>query len=442
VEYLQDLFDWLLAAIAWLFVWQPGAWIKNAVQLFVAVGSAVAILYKTAQWLRGERAATRKDIRSLKDEAATKGDIENLKAELRAELRSRDAPGRPMASDLSAGLEKDLDKAVETLLAAGRADALKDKTGEAAEAALDELIAQRQAARKRVSRDEAGLYRQKGALAFLHDTEKAMRAYAKATELDPDDAEGWNQLGQLQFRIGELNAASRSFERVLALGNQIEDRGWIAIATGNLGLVYQTRGDLDQAEVMHRKSLAIDDELGSKEGMAATYGNLGLVYNTRGDLDQAEAMYRKGLAIDEELGRKEGMAKQYGNLGIIYQTRGDLDQSEAMFGKSLALDEALGRKEGMAATYGNLGIIFRKRGDLDQAEAMFSRSLAIEEAIERKEGMANQYANLGLLYEQKGDTAQACAHWRKARELCVQIGIPAEIKKYDSWLRKANCLTT
>jgi tetratricopeptide (TPR) repeat protein len=354
VEYLQGLFDWLLAAIAWLFVWQPGAWIKNAVQLFVAVGGAVSILYKTVQWLRGERAATRKDIRSLKDEAATKGDIENLKAELRAELRSRDTPGRPMASDISAGLEKDLDKAVETLLAAGRADALKDKTGEAAEAALDELIAQRQAARERVSRDEAGLYRQKGALAFLHDTEKAVRAYAKATELDPDDPDGWNQLGELQVRIGELDTATCSFERVLALGNRIDDQGLIAVATGNLGVIYRTRGDIDRAETMFRKSLALDEALGHKEGMAATYGNLGLIYRMRGDLDQAEAMHRKSLAIEEALGRKEGMAADYGNLGTLFAQKGNMAQACVHWRKARDLFAQIGAKPQMEQAEGLL----------------------------------------------------------------------------------------
>jgi protein O-GlcNAc transferase len=329
------------------------------------------------------------------------------------------------------------------------------------------------------NRLSARYYRQIGALAFLHDTDKALHAYAKATELDPDDPDGSNQLGRLQFRIGEFDAAIASFERVLDLGTHAADQAVIAKATSNLGLIYKTRGDLDQAEAMHRKSLAINEQLGHKEGMADQYGNLGLVYQARGDFDQAEAMHRKSLAIEEQLGRKEGMAADYGNLGLVYQARGDLDQAEAMHRKSLAIEEQLGRKEGIAAQYGNLGLAYQERGDLDQAEVMHRKSLAIEEQLGRKEGMAiqygnlgliyatrgdldqaevmhrkslvlneqlgrkegmaNQYGNLGLIYETRGDMALACAHWRKARDLFAQIGAKPMVEKHETWLRDANC---
>ena len=328
-------------------------------------------------------------------------------------------------------------------------------------------------------RISARYYRQIGALAFLHDTDKAMRAYAKATELAPDYPAGWNQLGALQSRAGELDAAVYSCERVLALGNQVNDQGLIATATGNLGNIYQTRGDLDRAEAMHRKNLAINAALDHKEGMATAYGNLGNIYSTRGDLDQAEAMHRKKLAIDEALGGKEGMAVAYralgiiylkrgdfdqaeamhrksltiyealgdkegmaaacGNLGNIYLTRGDLDHAGAMYRKCLTISEALGSKMGMAAAYGNLGVMYETRGDLDQAKVMYRKSLAISEALGGKEGMAAAYSNLGLIHEQRGDMAQACLHWRKARDLYVQIGVNPMIEKLETWLRNANC---
>jgi tetratricopeptide (TPR) repeat protein len=350
------------------------------------------------------------------------------------------------------------------------------------EAKLAERATAHEAKGREENRISAGYYRQIGALAFLHDTQKALGAYTKATELDPDDPEGWNRVGQLQMRVGEVDAAIRSFEQVLAFGNQIADQELIAIATGNLGNVYHTRGDLDQTEAMYKQALAIDEALGRKEGMAARYGNLGIVYRTRGDLDQAEAMHKRALAINEALGRKEYMAANYGNLGIVYRSRGDLDHAEAMHRQALAINEALGRKEGMAADYGNLGIVYWSRGDLDQAEAMHKQALAIEEALGRKEGMANQYGNLGIvhwrrgdldqaeamykqalaieealgrkegmasdygnlgiLYKQRGDVAQACAHWRKARDLWARIGNPKEVEKYEGWLREANCPDT
>jgi tetratricopeptide (TPR) repeat protein len=297
--------------------------------------------------------------------------------------------------EFQAVLARDLSAAFDTVLAVGKRQVLKDKTGAAAEAVIDVLIAQRAVARERLARDEAALWRQKGALAFLRDTQAALQAYAKATELDPDHAEGWNQLAQLQERVGDLDAAIMSYERALALGNRSGDQVTIAIATGNLGIVYQTRGDLNRAEAMYRKALAINKALGHKSGMASQYTSLGILHWKRGDFDQAEEMYKKALAIDEALDRKEGMAIQYGNLGTVYEERGDLDRAEAMYGRALAMNEVLRRKEGIAAQYSNLGDVYKKRGDL----------------------------------------AKACELWRRARELFLQVGARTQAERVTGFLR-------
>ena len=104
---------------------------------------------------------------------------------------------------------------IEALAAAKRGDT------KAADAALAAKIAEIERARAGAAKEEAALYRQRGALAYLHDTEAALRFYAKAAELDPDDGEGLYFLGQLQARAGDRPAAKRSFERLIDLGDRI-----------------------------------------------------------------------------------------------------------------------------------------------------------------------------------------------------------------------------
>jgi protein O-GlcNAc transferase len=172
-----------------------------------------------------------------------------------------------------------------------------------------------------------GAARHLGAMAFLHDTRKALDAYRRATALDPDNADGWNQLGHLLVRTGELSEAEAAYRKVEFFGETAKDQGLLAAAYGNLGNVYRARGQLDQAEAMYQKSLKIDQALRRKLGIACAYGNLGNVYQSRGKLNQAETMYRKSLEIAEALGHKEVMASQYGNLGNIYKMGGELDQA-------------------------------------------------------------------------------------------------------------------
>ncbi len=348
-----------------------------------------------------------------------------------------------------------------------------------AEKLFEEIIKSKRQEGDAALKEAAAAARHLGALAFLHDTEKALGAYRQAVDLDPDDPDGWNRLGALLLRTGALDDAIQAFKKVLALGNRARDKSVIAMATGNLGLIYEMRCDLDKAEEHFRKALALYDELGNKEGMAnvycnlgniyqtrgdrdkseehhkqalafhkeldskggmaSDYGNLGAIYQKRGDLDEAEKYHRKALALHEKLGSKEGMANAYGNLGVIYGMRGDLDKAEEYCRKALALNKELGRKEGMANVYGNLGIIYQTRGDLDKAEEHYKKALALHEGLDNEGGMANHLGNLGIIYEMRGDKEQACEYYAKALAMSRDIGMAPEVNIIIENMKKAGC---
>ncbi|MCK5924523.1 MAG: tetratricopeptide repeat protein, partial [Methylococcales bacterium] len=86
-----------------------------------------------------------------------------------------------------------------------------------------------------------------GVLAFLDNTQEALSAYRRATQLDADNAIGWNRLGHLLRRIGELDEAIIAYEKVLTLGEALGRKAGMAADYGNLGIVYKTRGELDKA---------------------------------------------------------------------------------------------------------------------------------------------------------------------------------------------------
>ncbi|MGQ0594649.1 MAG: tetratricopeptide repeat protein [Gammaproteobacteria bacterium] len=280
--------------------------------------------------------------------------IEALTETVQALARKQDAPGVKEA--LAA-------------LAQGQTEAAKAIFAKAVEAKAVEGAA--------ANREAAEAARHLGALAVLDDTEEALRWYRRAVELDPANADGWNQLGHLYHWTGPLDQAEAAFRKVVTLGEANADMEAIAAGTGNLRLIYRTRGELDRAEEMYKKALAIEEKLGRQEGMARNYRNLGIIYRKRGELDRAEEMHKKALAIEEKLGRQEGMAADYGNLGLIYRTRGELDRAEEMYTKALAIEEKLGRQEGMANQYGNLGILYQTRGELDRAEEMYTKALVL-----------------------------------------------------------------
>jgi len=272
------------------------------------------------------------------------------------------------------------------------------------------------------NRDAAIAQRQLGALAFKNNTQEAIQAYRKATELDPDNPDGWNQLGQLLYRIGKLTESESAFKKVLTWAEKNNDTEWQSIAYGNLGNIYGTRGELDKAEEYYLHSLEIEKELGRKEGIADNYANLGIIYKTRGELDKAEEYYLQSLEINKALGRKEGMAIQYGNLGIIYLTRGKLDKAEEYYLQSLEINKALGRKEGMAIQYDNLGKLYIQQGNLEKGERMLSDSFEIFKELKHREGMANNYCNFGRLHEKRNEWNKAEEMYRQSLRLYAEMG--------------------
>ncbi|MEI7868264.1 MAG: tetratricopeptide repeat protein [Candidatus Methylumidiphilus sp.] len=223
----------------------------------------------------------------------------------------------------------------------------------------------------------AEAYRNLGALAFLDNTQEALQAYRRATQLDPDNADGWNQLGLILRRVGDMDAAIAAYNKALALGNQHLDPKEIATASGNLGNVYQIRGNLDKAIEFYQKALQLDKGLNDKEGMANDYGSLGIVYQIHGDLDKAIEFYQRALKLNEGLGTKEVEASTYGNLGLVYQMRGDLEKAIEYFQKALKLNEDLVRKQGVAENYANIGVVRELQGKKIEAKRYYSKSLEL-----------------------------------------------------------------
>jgi tetratricopeptide (TPR) repeat protein len=273
----------------------------------------------------------------------------------------------------------------------------------------------------------AEAYRNLGALAFLDNTQEALQAYRRATELDPDNADSWNELGHLFRRVGELDQAIAAYQTVLRLGDQ-QKIGLVYVSLGN---AYRTRGEWEKAINFYNEALkegGIDESIN-------VYGNLGIVYQNRGELYKAIDMYNKALTISQERHIKIGMAINYESLGNVYRILGKLNQAFEMQRKALAISESLNDNIGLSEDYSNLGRLYYTSGDFNKAIDFYKKSLDIKEKLEMKEGLADTYTDLGLVYEKKGNKTEAKRYYQKSIELYKYIGRP-EWKNVQSSLDK------
>lgn len=246
-----------------------------------------------------------------------------------------------------------------------------------------------------------------GAFAALRDPRAALQHYRKTVELDPNDPEGWHQLGQVLDHLGELNEAAEAYKQARALCVGEENCDIATLTLQNLVRIFVAGGETENAEDFIRQALALDQRLGRNADVAISLDFLGLVCQLRNDLDGAEAYHQQSLALAEQLEWKEAIASSLGNLARVHQARGDLDKAENCHQRSLALENELGRTVGIAISLGSLGRIHQKRGELDKAQECLEQALALNEALSRKAGMARLLGSLSRIYNARGDLDKA-----------------------------------
>ena len=273
---------------------------------------------------------------------------------------------------------------------------------------------------------DAGYWRNVGESAFMQETQVSLAAYRKAVDLDPENPDGWRYVGELLFRLGDYLSARNAFVHLQQIGEKTDDLQIRSIASLRLNWVEQAIGNRDEANRLSAQALQFAQSAGWREGIADAYSNMGVICKNNGDLAGAEELHLKSLEIDQELGRQRSIADDYGNLGIVYKDRDELERAEEAQKKCIEINRGLGRKESEAKGYGNLGVIYRKQGNLSCAEEAQLKSLKLSEDIGYKDGIANANANLGLIYQDAGDTEKMLASWRKAYDLCREIGSDAK----------------
>lgn len=275
--------------------------------------------------------------------------------------------------------------------------------------------------------EAAAAARHLGVMVSLHNPQEAVAVYQEAITLDPKNPESWNQLGRFLRIIGELKKSKEAYQKLLKLGERLEDPKIQAAGFNGLGNVYQTLGELDQAIKMYQQSLDINQTHGVKEGMAANYGNLGGIYADRGELNQAEEMCQKSLHLDNEVGVREYIASDYSNLGVIYRLRGELVRAKKMFKKSLDLNKAISSRVGLALNYHQLANLYRIRGELCRAKVLSQQSLKLNEDMGLKKGMAINYSELGIVYRLQKKLDRAAEMFQKSCELNKELGLQAAL---------------
>jgi tetratricopeptide (TPR) repeat protein len=263
----------------------PGA--DDAAKLrFVIAGAAGAgAVWGLVRWLRKEdlgtttktilRTQASAEERAVQERHELRELVLQLATRVEAQLAASTGEAGVELFGGSSGIMQDLAEAVNRLAGEGNDEALgKLAAGDGTPAmrALGRMRAMSLRSRTGAEKEEAALARQQGAIALLSDADEAMRHYASACVLDPDNAEGWSRLGALNLSTGDAEGAERCYGRAMALGNSAESQEAMGIAMGHLGLLANRRGDRAAACAMWRQAIDLFRQVGMQPQIEAVEG--------------------------------------------------------------------------------------------------------------------------------------------------------------------------
>lgn len=133
------------------------------------------------------------------------------------------------------------------------------------------------------------------------ETLKAIQAYQKVIELDPNYVEAYNNLGVIYQKIGDFDRAFEAYHRSIEINPRYEK------AHNNLGILLYLNGRYEEAREAFQKALAINSN------SIESYLHLGILYKKQGQTEKAMASYQKALAINPFHG------ESHYNIGLLYE---------------------------------------------------------------------------------------------------------------------------
>jgi tetratricopeptide (TPR) repeat protein len=288
---------------------------------------------------------------------------------------------------------------------------------------------------------EAAYWRQLGALSFIDSTQDALRAYARAAELAPDDAQAQMLLGFLYLRAGRLEAAEAAFRRQLTLNGDAA-KGVRHRAGTMLGDVLTAKGEPEAALAAYEEARRDAEGLAEGEPDNAVWQrDLSLAHDriadallARGELELALESSRKSLAIAEALaardpanaGWQRDLSVAHERLGEMQERQGDLDGALASLHAGLKIAEGLVRREperrewqwDLSASLDRLGDALQAKGKVDEAIAAYRRGLEIAQALAAVEPARTAWQrDLAVSYHKLGSLEALGGNDSEAREL-------------------------
>jgi predicted ATPase/class 3 adenylate cyclase len=238
------------------------------------------------------------------------------------------------------------------------------------------------------------------------------------------------RFGDKATRIYANQDALSCYRQALEILQQRSDQPALkAKVLEKLADAHNALGELDAALKHWQTVLALYQELGEKPTLAAVHRKIGLAWWNRGDREKAVEHFQQGLALLAEEPESVEAAFLYHELGRLHFRIGDDEQTIVWAQKALQLGQRLSVPEVVSQAYNTLGTSMARRGELEEGIAKVEQSLQTARQHDLLAAACRAYTNLGMLLAIV-DRERALAYCHEGLALAKKIGDLSQ----QSWL--------
>jgi DNA-binding CsgD family transcriptional regulator/tetratricopeptide (TPR) repeat protein len=255
---------------------------------------------------------------------------------------------------------------------------------------------------------------------------------------------GWLTQGQ-----GDTALAEATYEEMLELSQELEDKGHIATALNSLGTLAVAEGDNERAKSLLDENLAILRELDDEGDTATTlerYHTLNLLgilaINEEDDYSRGAALWEAGLALAREAGDMNSVGSTLCNLGYAALLQGEYERARTLSEEALTLAQDLGagRTGIIPETLVNLGLAAREQSYHERADTCFKEALVLSQQAGTKPSVINTLEGMAGLAGAVREDIRAARLWGAAEAAREVTGValpPPERALHEPYLASA-----
>lgn len=245
-----------------------------------------------------------------------------------------------------------------------------------------------------------------------------------------------NNLGLLQWKMGDWEAASASFQRSLQSHQQLGDIEGEVNVRANLGLLWMDRGDLPESQFQLTTALSLAEKLNLTYHTAMNHLHLSKLYYLKGEFEKGLEATQKGSTLFAEINAQEILPDLKVSEGLNWLGKGDLIKAKRSAQDAVSLADEVNTAnritDDRGRAYRLLAEVAYQENDIDQAA---SNLLLADDIFKHTGDELEQARNLVLnaaISERLNDSVTANNYRRLAREIFTRHGAEIDLKLMDA----------